>query len=213
MSLSRKRRRKQGQRRHHETHPAPGTPPPDGLRDGVAAGFSPERLFPQRAREEPGAAASQEPSVHEEGDSVAAPPAVPSPGLREAQEVERLAYTRRQAAEALGVRISTVDRRVVPAIDTVKTPWGQRLIPVDELARFLRKHREPARGRPARRLAGRPGTLPRSVVERIRLEYARGRGLSEIARRLTADDVPTAHGGRRWWPSTVRAVLLRSRSP
>lgn len=106
--------------------------------------------------------------------------------------------------------ISTIDRRVVPAIETFKLPWGQRLIPVDELERFLRNHREPARGRLARRSAGRPATLARGVVERIRLEYARGRGLSEIARSLTAEGVPTAHGGRKWWPTTVRAVLERS---
>jgi len=34
--------------------------------------------------------------------------------------VERLAYTRKQAAEVLGVSVSTIDRRVVPPIDTVK---------------------------------------------------------------------------------------------
>jgi len=110
------------------------------------------------------------------------------------------------------VSISTIDRRVVPAIQTVKLPWGQRLIPVDELERFLRNHREPARDRPTRRAAGRPVTLPRSVVERIRLEYTRGQGLSAIARALTTAGVPTAHGGGRWWPSTVRAVLVRSSS-
>ena len=52
--------------------------------------------------------------------------------------------------------------------------------------------------------------LPAAVVERIRLEYARGRTLGEIARALTSDAVPTAHGGRSWWPSTVRSVLVRS---
>jgi hypothetical protein len=52
--------------------------------------------------------------------------------------------------------------------------------------------------------------LPGRVVERIRLEYARGRGLAEIARQLNEDEVPTAHGGLQWWPSTVRAVLVRS---
>src|SRR6266511_5015888 len=45
--------------------------------------------------------------------------------------------------------------------------------------------------------AGRPPSLPRGVVERIRLEYARGRGLAEIARALDDDGVPTAHGGQR----------------
>jgi hypothetical protein len=131
-------------------------------------------------------------------------------GLREAAVVERLAYSRGQAAEALGVSVSTIDRRVVPAVETVKTPWGQRLIPVDELERFLRGRREAARAAAARRPAGRPPSLPRPIVERVRLEHGRGRSLGEIARGLSADGVPTAHGGRRWWPSAVLAVLLRA---
>jgi Recombinase len=194
VSLSRKRRRKQEQRRHHEAHTEPRSLP-----------FSPEQLFAQRALEEPLGAPPQAP-ISDDADELAE--AVSLPRLREADEVERLAYTRRQAAEALGVSLATIDRRVVPAIETVKTPWGQRLIPVDELERFLRNHREAARCHPVRRGAGRPATLPRRVVERIRLEYARDRSLSEIARALTAEGVPTAHGGRRWWPSTVRAVLV-----
>lgn len=134
-----------------------------------------------------------------------------TPRWQPAREVvERLAYTRRQAAEALGVSVSTIDRRVVPSITTVKLPWGQRLIPVDELERFLCNHLAPARSRQARRPVGRPTALPRSIVERIHLEYARGRGFAEIARMLTAEGVPTAHGGRKWWPSSVRAVLVRS---
>jgi Recombinase len=111
------------------------------------------------------------------------------------------------------VSIATIDRRVVPALHTVKTPWGQRLIPLAELERFLRKHLEPPHQPGEPRAAGRPPSLPRTVVERIRLDYARGRGLAEIARTLNNDGVPTAHGGRHWWPSTVRAVLVRSRAP
>ena len=109
----------------------------------------------------------------------------------------------------LGVSLSTIDRRIVPSIDTVKTPWGQRLIPVDQLERFLREHLESSPAPAARRPVGRPPSLSEAVVGRVRLEYARGRSLGEIALGLTADGVPTAHGGRRWWPSTVRAVLLR----
>jgi hypothetical protein len=130
--------------------------------------------------------------------------------LQEVDEVERLAYSRKQAAEAIGVSISTVDRRLVPCVNTVKTPWGQRLIPVAELERFLQEHLEPPRDDGERGTAGRPPSLPQRVVERIVLEYARGRGLAEIARGLNRDGIPTAHGGRQWWPSTVRAVLIRS---
>jgi len=125
-------------------------------------------------------------------------------------EADRLAYSRKQAAEALGVSISTIDRRLVPSVGTVKTPWGQRLIPVGELERFLREHLEPPRNPGDPGTAGRPPSLPRQVVDRIRLEYARGRGLAEIARALNEDGVSTGHGGRQWWPSTVRAVLVRS---
>lgn len=124
-------------------------------------------------------------------------------------QVKRLAYSRRQAAEALGVSISTIDRRLVPAVQTVKLPWGQRLIPVDELERFIREHVEPGRSRPRRRPAGRPLSLPGSVVTRIRLEHTRGRSLGEIARALNAEGIATGHGGRQWWASTVRSVLLR----
>jgi hypothetical protein len=129
--------------------------------------------------------------------------------LHEADEASRLAYTRKQAAEALGVSISTIDRRVVPSISTVKTPWGQRLIPARELERFLHEHVEPPRPARRRGVAGRPPSLPQPVVDRIRLEYARGRSLAEIARAFNKEGTPTAHGGRRWWPSTVRAVLVR----
>jgi recombinase len=137
----------------------------------------------------------------------------PPEELHEVDEANRLAYSRRQAAEALGVSISTIDRRVVPSVHTVKTPWGQRLIPVAGLERFLREHLEPPREPGERGTPGRPPSLPRLVVERIRLEYARGRGLAEIARALNNDGIPTAHGGRQWWPSTVRAVLVRSSPP
>ncbi|MGH3042599.1 MAG: recombinase family protein [Gaiellaceae bacterium] len=49
-------------------------------------------------------------------------------------------------------------------------------------------------------------------MDRIRRDHASGRSLGEIARALTTDGVPTAHGGRQWWPSTVRAVLARATS-
>ncbi len=59
-------------------------------------------------------------------------------------------------------------------------PWGTRLIPTPDL------------------------------VDRIRCEREAGKSLREIARKLNANATPTAHGGARWWPSTVRAVLLRT---
>jgi DNA invertase Pin-like site-specific DNA recombinase len=55
---------------------------------------------------------------------------------------------------------------------------------------------------------GRPKTLDPSVVDRIRTAHAEGAGWSAIARHLNDHGVPTAHGGARWYPSTVRAVVF-----
>jgi hypothetical protein len=136
----------------------------------------------------------------------AQPPAI----VREATRVERLVYTRTQAAEALGVSRSTFNRRVLPYIETVEMPWGARLVPVDELERLIAEQRQPPRERARRsRPPGRPAALPPGLVARIRAERAAGKSLAQIARDLNAVGVPTAHGGRQWWPSTVRVVLTR----
>lgn len=130
--------------------------------------------------------------------------------VREATRVERLAYTRRQAAEALGISTSTFNRRVLPFIATLQMDWGTRLVPIDELERFLAERKQDARAerrRPAR--AGRKAGLPPEVVARVRDEHAKGKSLGEIARGLNADGVRTSQGGRQWWPSTVRVVLVR----
>ena len=138
-------------------------------------------------------------------------PIPPSEVVRDAIRVERLAYTRTQAAEALGVSRSTFNRRILPLVETIEMPWGARLIPVDELQRLTteRRRRARAQAQPAAD-PGRPATLALRIVERIRAEHAAGRSLGQIARELNTDQVPTAHGGAQWWPSTVRAVLRRT---
>jgi Recombinase len=135
-------------------------------------------------------------------------PVEPRPIIREASRVERLAYTRSQAAEALGISRSTLNR-LLPFLEIVELPWGTKLIPVDELERQLAEHRRAARGRGEPATRGRPRALPAELVQRIRAERAAGNSLGQIARELNASGTPTAHGGRQWWPSTVRAVLLR----
>ena len=126
----------------------------------------------------------------------------------------RSAYTRTQAAEALGISRSTFNRRVLPRIETVEMPWGARLIPADELERLVAEWRRPARegARPSRP-PGRPTALAPDMVDRICAERATGKSLAQIARDLNDSRTPTAHRGRQWWPSTVRAVLVRLRRP
>jgi hypothetical protein len=139
-------------------------------------------------------------------------PSRSSPGVtrvRRATEVERLAYTRTQAAEALGVSPTTFSRRVLPLIETIDMPWGSRLVPVDELERLFGERRRPARGRAPTAPPGRPAVVPDELVRHIQAERAKGESLRQIARDLNASQTPTAHGGAQWWPSTVRAVLSR----
>ena len=146
-----------------------------------------------------------------------APIPVTPPAPRDSQvdgPTERLFYSREQAAHALGISLATLDRRVIPAIATIKTEWNERLIPAAEFDRYLTDRTEQPRmprRQPSR--SGRRSTLPAEVVARIRRERANGSTLAEIADRLNRDGIPTGQGGRQWWPSTVRAVLVRSGRP
>jgi len=69
---------------------------------------------------------------------------------------------------------------------------------------FLRRERAQKPGTP-----GRPAAVSPELVDEIRAKRDAGHSLAQIARALNATGTPTAHGGMRWWPSTVRAVLDR----
>jgi len=63
-------------------------------------------------------------------------------------------------------------------------------------------------------LVGRAGKRPVVVLpERVRYRFhvmrEAGWSLAAIAQKLNADCVPTAHGGKRWYPSTASKVLGR----
>jgi hypothetical protein len=136
------------------------------------------------------------------------PTASPKPVVvREVSYVERLAYTRSQAAAALGISRSTL-RRLLPHLETIEMPWGGKLIPVDELERLVAERRRTAVRGP-KPTPGRKPTVAPEIVERIRAERSAGRSLREIAAGLDDDGIPTAHHARQWWPSTVRAILTR----
>lgn len=59
---------------------------------------------------------------------------------------------------------------------------------------------------------GRPTTVPDAVVARILLAREQGKSWAKIATALNDDGVPTAQGGARWWPATVRKIA-ESRTP
>lgn len=54
---------------------------------------------------------------------------------------------------------------------------------------------------------GRPSTLPLELVREIVAAHHAGSSMGAIARDLTDRGVPTARGGAKWYPSTVKAVL------
>lgn len=60
-------------------------------------------------------------------------------------------------------------------------------------------------------LGGRPRALPADVAARISGMRAERMTLQAIADALNAEEVPTAHGGARWYPSTVSHALDRER--
>lgn len=57
---------------------------------------------------------------------------------------------------------------------------------------------------------GRPVTLPDAVAERIQALRASGETLQAIADILNAEQVPTAHGGARWYPKVINDIIRRS---
>ncbi len=138
--------------------------------------------------------------------SATAPPRVV---VRQASHVERLAYSRSQAAKALGISLSTL-RRLLPYIETIEMPWGTSLIPVDELERIAAERRRTARPRLEPATRGRKPAVPPEIARRLCDERSAGKSLRQIADGLNADRIPTAHDGKKWWPSTVRDVLQRA---
>jgi DNA invertase Pin-like site-specific DNA recombinase len=102
------------------------------------------------------------------------------------------------------------------AVDTT-TPAGEAMANI--LATFAQFERRLIGQRTREALAakkaagvrlGRPQSLPADVRDRIVTEREAGRSLATIAECLNVDKVPTAHGGRQWWPSSVRAAIQAS---
>jgi DNA invertase Pin-like site-specific DNA recombinase len=102
------------------------------------------------------------------------------------------------------------------AVDT-STPSGEAM--ANMLATFAQFERRLISQRTKEALAvkkasgvrlGRPPTMPDAVVQRIQRQRARGDTLRKIADDLNQAGVPTAQGSARWYPATVRHVLLRT---
>jgi DNA invertase Pin-like site-specific DNA recombinase len=101
----------------------------------------------------------------------------------------------------LGIDLSTPSGEFMSNVMASAAQWERRIIGQRTREALVEKRAQGVR-------LGRPPTLPESVVEQIVSATKDGEGWSAIARHLNAEGVPTAHGGARWHPSTVRAVAL-----
>ncbi len=113
-----------------------------------------------------------------------------------------------------GWRVLTLDL----AIDTT-TPFGEAMVAVSAAFAQLERRLIGERTRAALAVTkaqgtrlGRESLLPPDLEHRIVAEHKRGEGWSAIARRLNSEGVPTTYGGRLWYPSTVRGIVLRARA-
>jgi DNA invertase Pin-like site-specific DNA recombinase len=100
----------------------------------------------------------------------------------------------------LGVDLSTPAGEVMAHVLAAIAQFERRLIGQRTKDALAVKRAEGVR-------LGRPQVLSGQVVARIAGERATGRSLQAIADGLNAEGVATAHGGAKWWPSTVGKVL------
>lgn len=103
----------------------------------------------------------------------------------------------------LGLDLSTPQGELVANVIASVAQWERRIIGQRTREALAAKKRQGV-------AIGRPPTLPAKVVARIKRQRKAGKTFAEIAEALNRDQVPTAQGGRAWYPATVRAVLLRS---
>ncbi len=99
----------------------------------------------------------------------------------------------------LGVDLSTPSGEFMAGVMASAAQWERRIIGQRTKDALAVKRAQGVR-------LGRPTVLAPTLVARIRRAHRAGKGWSAIARALNEEGVPTAHGGCRWYPSTVRAV-------
>jgi DNA invertase Pin-like site-specific DNA recombinase len=103
----------------------------------------------------------------------------------------------------LGLDLSTPQGELVGNVIASVAQWERRIIGQRTKEALVMKRTQGVR-------LGRPPALTAAVVERIREERSEGRTLAAIADALNTQKVATGHGGLRWYPATVRAVINRA---
>ena len=99
----------------------------------------------------------------------------------------------------LGVDTTTPAGELVASVMVSVAQWERRAIGQRTKEALAAKKAEGA-------TLGRPRQLPTHVRRRIVGMRKKGMSLAAIADRLNADGVPTAQGGLKWYPSTVKKL-------
>ena len=102
----------------------------------------------------------------------------------------------------LGVDTTTPNGKMVAQIMMVLAEWEREVI-------GSRTKDALAAARERGTVLGRPVSTSVEAEALIRVLRGSGESLGAVARALNDHAVPTAHGGSRWYPSTVRAVERR----
>ena len=100
----------------------------------------------------------------------------------------------------LGVDTSTPAGEMMANVMASFAQYERRLIGQRTKAALAQRKQQGVR-------LGRPVEIDQDVRLRIAREFHDGSSLSEIARTLTREGVPTARGGKEWYASTVRGVV------
>jgi DNA invertase Pin-like site-specific DNA recombinase len=100
----------------------------------------------------------------------------------------------------LGLDTSTPVGEMLATVMAAVAQWERRAISERTKAALAAKRAAGVR-------LGRPSELPAEVVARIVAERRSGASTPAIAHALNKEGVPTAQGGKRWYPSTVAKVL------
>lgn len=108
------------------------------------------------------------------------------------------------AALDIGVDTSTINGKLLANMMMVLAEWERDLI-----GERTQDAMRAARTLPGFAGYGRPILTPDAVAGRIAALRASGESFRAIAATLNDENIPTAHGGSQWWPSTVRDILQR----
>ena len=163
-------------------------------------------------------------TIADVGVSGSKPPAK-RPGLSDA--LNRIG--RGEAELLVALRLDRLGRDAVDVLHLTKTteialvdfpadlttPAGRMVLTVlagaAELERGLISERTRAAIAEAKRRGvhcGRARTMPEAIRTRILDAHSAGESLNSIARGFNAEGVPTAHGGSKWYATTIRQVVI-----